>query len=540
MRVSQLLLSTLREVPAEAETASHRLMLKAGLIRKLVYGIYAFLPLGLKVLRKIENIVREEMDRAGAQELLMPALLPAAQEDVFAGIAKNEIRSYRALPKILYQIQSRYRDEARPRFGVIRSREFLMKEACSFDRDEEGLNQTYKSIYDTYCRIFSRCGLDCITVEAASGAMGGSGSLKYLAMSDIDDACAVICDTCGYAADVEIARCKPLVCNPPDPGASVRPAELTETPDAGTIEELVKFFGCSPDRFAKTLILKADGRIVAAMVRGDRELNMTKLQNHLGCLELQMADAATVMKVTGAEVGFAGPVSLAAGTDILMDSEVALMDKMIVGANKTGCHRTNVVYGRDFKAKAVLDLRTFTENDRCPECGASVRFIHGIETAHVCKPGEKYGSKLGCTYLDEEGKERPMAMGCYGIGINKVMAAVIEQHNDENGIIWPVSIAPYPVIITLINPADPVQTETAGKLYDILMAEGIEALLDDRDERAGVKFKDADLIGIPVRLTVGKKAAEGFVEYKERAAAEKSEMSLTEALEKVKGVIAAR
>lgn len=560
-------MSTLREVPADAEAASHRLMLKAGLIKKLASGIYAFLPMGLRVLRKIENIIREEMDRAGAQELLMPALLPAdgfkesgrweafgpemfkledrsgrefclgpTHEEIFTEIAKHGIRSYRALPRILYQIQSKFRDELRPRFGVIRAREFLMKDAYSFDRDAEGLEKAYKSMRDAYCRIFSRCGLDYTVVEADSGVMGGSGSQEFMVKSDMGEAVIACCASCGYAANNEKA-----VCNPPardaqgdEPDYRDMPMELIATPDVGTIEELKTFLGCKTCEFAKTLIFKADEKIIAAMVRGDRELNEAKLGNYLGCSGLEMADSAAVMKATGAAVGFAGPVGLDPEVDLIIDHEVALMKRMIVGANKTGYHYCNVNPERDFKASAATDLRMVAEGDACPCCGAPIKLFHAIETGHVFKLGTKYSSRLGCTYLDDNGKEQPMVMGSYGIGISRTVAAIIEQHNDENGIIWPEAVAPYLAVITLVNPSEQVQADTAEQLYNNLTADGFEVLLDDRDERAGVKFKDADLIGIPVRITVGRRAAEGIVEYKERGAAGKEEITLSEVCEKMK------
>ena len=568
MRVSQLLMPTLREVPAEAESASHILMLKAGLMRKLASGIYAFLPLGLRVLRKIEGIIREEMNKAGAQELLMPALLPGdfyresgrwdvfgqemfrledrsgrefclgpTHEEIFTMVASHEIRSYKELPKILYQIQTKYRDEIRPRFGVIRSREFLMKDAYSFDRDAEGLDKSYNSMKDAYCRIFKRCGLDYIAVDADSGAMGGSGSQEFMVRSDIGEAVIAYCEVCGYAASDEKAQCTPKPYIQTDKGItnSNQLMKLIETPDARTINDLTEFFKCNTWEFSKTLIYKADGKIIAAMVRGDRELNEAKLRSHLGVAELEMADAAAVVRVTGADVGFAGPVGLSSEIELIVDKEVALMEKMIVGANQTGFHYCDVIPERDFKPTAVIDLRMIAKNDLCPGCGHPITLAHGIEIGHVFKLGAKYSSPMGCTYLDDNGKEQPMIIGCYGIGINRTMAAIIEQHNDENGIIWPAAVAPYQVIITLVNPADTIQKDTAERMYKDLKAMGIEVLLDDRDERAGVKFKDADLIGIPIRITVGKRAGEGIVEYKERQSSVKEELNLQNATDKVKG-----
>ncbi len=561
MKVSNMFIPTLREVPAEAEIASHKLMLRAGLMRKLASGIYSFLPLGYRTFRKVEQIVREEMDRAGAQELVMSALLPAeayqasgrwevfgaemfrlkdrhgrdfclgpTHEEIFTETVKNETRSYRSLPLTLYQIQTKYRDERRPRFGVMRSREFVMKDAYSFDRDEAGLDISYKKMYEAYCRIFNRCGLDYIVVDADTGAMGGSGSQEFMVKSSIGESGIAYCEACGYAANDEKAECIPEACCEEN-GCSCEEGvlEKVSTPNARTIEELMKFFSCSAKKFAKTLVYKADDKIVAAMVRGDRELNETKLQNVLGCIELEMADAQTVQALTGAEVGFAGPIGLKA--EIIVDKEVAEMKNFVVGANETGYHYKNVNFERDFKAYAVKDIRTIVEGDKCPKCGAPVKVEMGIEVGHIFKLGTKYTDALNCVYLDESGKENSMVMGCYGIGVNRTMAAVIEQNNDENGIIWPISVAPYHVIVIPVNTGDAVQMELAEKIYSSLAALGVEVIMDDRDERPGVKFKDADLIGIPIRITVGKKAGEGLVEYKMRKDSEYTVMTADEAVE---------
>ena len=561
MRISKMFIPTLREVPAEAEIASHKLMLRAGLIRKQASGIYSFLPLGYRIFRKIEQIIREEMDRSGAQELMMSALLPAevyqpsgrwevfgpemfrlkdrnerdfclgpTHEEVFTEIVRNEIRSYKSLPMMLYQIQTKYRDEIRSRFGFMRCREFVMKDAYSFDRDEAGLDMSYSKMYEAYCRIFDRCGLDYIVVDADSGAMGGSGSQEFMVKSEIGEAEVVFCESCGYAANREKAQCVPEMCCP---GEEQRccdelPLEKVATPDARTIEELMKFFNCSPKEFAKTLIFQADDRVVAAMVRGDREINETKLRNHLGCNELNMADPETVKRVTHADVGFAGPVGL--GIELIVDPEVAAMKNFVVGANETGYHLKNVNMGRDFKAMAVIDIRNMEEGDGCLKCGSPVKVAHGIEVGHIFKLGTKYSKAFNCTYLDEAGKEHPMVMGSYGIGVNRLMAAIIEQNNDENGIIWPVSIAPYHVVIIPVNATIEEQMKTAERIYSELQSAGVEVILDDRNERAGVKFKDADLIGIPIRITVGKKAEEGIVEYKLRKSSEVKELKIEDAI----------
>ncbi len=558
MKASNLFIPTLREVPAEAEITSYRLMLRAALMRKVAAGVYSYLPLGLKVLRKVENIIREEMDRAGAQELLMPAILPAesyiqsgrwdvfgpemfrlkdrnqrdfclgpTHEETFTEAVKNDVQSYRKYPIILYQIQAKYRDERRPRFGVLRSREFLMKDAYSFDINQEGLDLSYKKMYDAYIKTFDRMNLDYTIVDADSGAMGGSGSQEYMVKSDIGEALIASCEKCGYAANDEKAACIPE--DKPYPTESF-PMELVETPNSRTIEDLTNFFGVEPYVFAKTLIYRADDKFVAAMVRGDRELNETKLQNELGCIELEMADPASVERITNACVGFAGPVGLS--IPVYIDNEVAKMRSFIVGANKTGYHYNKVEVNRDFTPTKVLDLRNITDGDVCPKCGGRISTTQGIEVGHIFKLGTKYSKALNLTYLDENGDDQTVIMGCYGIGVNRCVAAIIEQNNDENGIIWPVSVAPFHVALVATKYDDPTQKEIADKIYDKLTKSGIEVLLDDRDERPGVKFKDMDLIGLPVRITVGKKAQDGVVEYKLRGEKDYLELLADEAIDK--------
>ncbi|MGN1059725.1 MAG: proline--tRNA ligase, partial [Clostridia bacterium] len=469
MKVSKMLFKTLRETPAEAETVSHQLMLRAGLMRKLAAGIYSYLPLGLRSLHKVEQIIREEMDAAGAQELLMSALLPAeyyqesgrwevfgpemfrlkdrndrdfclgpTHEEIFTQTVKGEVSSYRQLPLTLYQIQTKYRDERRPRFGVMRSREFMMKDAYSFDRDEAGLDASYQNMYKAYCRIFDRLGLDYIVVDADSGAMGGSGSQEFMVKSDSGEAVVAFCPHCGYAANDEKAACVP------EKMAAEAPRTINKihTPKAGTIEELVDFLGTDSKHFAKTLICVAAGQPVAVMVRGDREVNETKLANLLGVneQELALAEADVVTEVTGARVGFAGPVGLS--VPVYCDLEIAEMYNYVVGANETDYHFENVNTS-DFTPTAIADLRTITAGDVCPRCGQPVQTTRGVEVGHIFKLGTKYTEALACTYLDENGKAQIPIMGCYGIGVGRTLAAVIEQYNDENGIIWPVSAAPY-------------------------------------------------------------------------------------------------
>ncbi len=557
MKMSNMLLKTLRETPAEAETASHQLMLRAGMMRKLAAGIYSYLPMGLRSLHKVEQIIREEMDTAGAQELLMSALLPAeyyqesgrwdvfgpemfrlkdrnardfclgpTHEEIFTQTVKGEVSSYRQLPLTLYQIQTKYRDERRPRFGVMRSREFMMKDAYSFDRDEAGLDVSYQNMYRAYCRIFDRLGLDYIVVDADSGAMGGSGSQEFMVKSDSGEAVVAYCPVCGYAANDEKAECVPEAL----PEETPKAMNKIHTPNAGTIEELVAFLGTDSKHFAKTLIYMAAGKPIAVMVRGDREVNETKLANLLGVneQELELAEAGVVTEVTGARVGFAGPVGLS--VPVYCDKEIPLMSNFVIGANESDYHYENV-NPSDFTPAAVADLRTITEGDVCPRCGKTISTTRGVEVGHIFKLGTKYTDALDCTYLDENGKAQTMIMGCYGIGVNRTLAAVIEQYNDENGIIWPVSVAPYQVTVVPVNCNNAEQVALAEKIYETLLNQGIEVLLDDRDERPGVKFKDADLTGIPVRITVGKKAGEGIVEYKLRKEQEISEISAEEAVQ---------
>ncbi len=555
MRMSKLFLSTLREVPAEAETISHQLMLRAGIIRKLAAGVYSYLPLGHRVLKKVENIVRTEMDNADAQELLMSALLPAesyqasgrwdvfgpnmfklkdrngrdfclgpTHEEIFTETVKSCLKSYRQLPVTLYQIQNKYRDESRPRFGIIRSREFTMKDAYSFDRTWEGLDESYSKMYDAYCKIFTRLGLDYIVVDADSGAMGGSGSQEFMVKSEVGEDTIAHCPHCNYSANVEKAECILI----PQEKEAPKHREKIHTPNVKTIEELVAFLNTDSTKFAKTLIYTAGDKTVAVMVRGDREVNEVKLANHLGINadDLMMATPEVVTASTGAAVGFAGPVGIK--VPVIMDREVSQMSNFIVGANETDYHFINVNTD-DFEAE-IIDVRVIVAGDACPKCGQPIETTQGIEVGHIFKLGTKYTEALDCTYLDENGSSQPMIMGCYGIGVSRTIAAAIEQFSDENGIIWPVPIAPYHAIVVPVNTKDETQLKLAEKVYEELNSHGIEVLLDDREERAGVKFKDADLIGIPVRITIGKKAAEGICEYKLRTDSESSDVAVDEAI----------
>lgn len=564
MRMSKLLMPTLREVPAEAEIASHRLMLRAGLIRKLAAGIYSYLPLGLRTLKKVEQIVREEMDRAGAQELLMSALLPAeayqasgrwdvfgpsmfklkdrgerdfclgpTHEELFTQCVIDNVKSYKEYPMTLYQIQTKYRDEGRPRFGVIRSREFVMKDAYSFDLDEKGLDESYKKMYDAYNRIFTRLGLDFTVVDADSGAMGGSGSQEFMVKSPVGEDGIAYCESCGYAANYEKCECIPQAAEQIEGDL---PMEKIETPNAHTIDELVESLGMKAHNFAKTIIYKADDKYIAAMVRGDRDVNEVKLKNLVGCTDdLELAEPAMVREITKAQVGFAGPIGI--DIPVYADKEVELMRNFVVGANETDMHFKNVNIGRDFTPDTVADIRVVVTGDKCPKCGGEIKSEQGIEVGHIFKLGTKYSDALGLKYLDESGQQKTVIMGCYGIGVTRCVAAAVEQLHDDNGIIWPVSIAPYQAIIVTANYKDEEQVKASEKLYQEFLDAGIDVLFDDRNERAGVKFKDADLIGIPVRVVVGKKVGEGIVEYKERKMDTAVEIPMSDATKKVKEFI---
>lgn len=557
MKASKLLMPTLREAPAEAEISSHILMMRAALISKLAAGVYSYLPLGLKVLHNVQNIIREEMDRAGAQELLMSALLPAecyqksgrwerfgddmfrlkdrndrdfclgpTHEEIFTQTVIDSVHSYRDYPFTLYQMQTKYRDERRPRFGVMRTREFIMKDAYSFDTTKEGLDESYKAMYDAYRRIFDRLGLNYMIVDADTGAMGGSGSQEFMVISEVGEDTIAYCEDCRYSANIEKAVCVA----PEASNEEMKDMHKIGTPDARTIDEVAAFFGKDAKSFVKTMIYNCDGKLYAVLVRGDREINEVKLANITGAAEVALADAEDVVKITGAKVGFAGPVNLSA--PIIADNEVMAMRNFIVGANETDCHIENVNPGRDFTPEITADIRSIEEGDICPVCGKRIKTAQGIEVGHIFKLGTKYSDALGLTYRDETGEDKSVIMGCYGIGVNRCLAAVIEQNHDDNGIIWPVAVAPYKAVVVPVNVNDSVQANMAEEITKRLEDEGIEVIIDDRDERPGVKFKDWDLIGIPVRITVGKKAGEGLVEYKLRNEAEFELLEKEEAIKK--------
>jgi prolyl-tRNA synthetase len=566
MRYSNYFIPTVKETPADAEVVSHQLMLRAGMVRKLAAGIYNYLPLGLRSIRKVENIVREEMNRAGAIEILMPGVIPAelwqeserwdqygkellrfkdrkdaqfclgpTHEEVVTDLVRREIKSYRQMPINLYQIQSKFRDEIRPRFGLMRGREFIMKDAYSFDVDEKAADLSYEKMYQAYRRIFERCGLKFRAVEADTGSIGGSSSHEFMVLADSGEDAIVSCSACEYAANVEKAEARPIEA---EEHADARPLERVATPAKRTIEEVSEFLGVHAASMIKTLVLLADNEPVIALVRGDHELNEIKLKNALGCTELEMAGDEVVTKVTGAPVGFAGPVGLSA--KIVADLAVKGMKNSATGGNEKDLHLKNVNLERDFTVSRFADIRNVVHGDACPRCKDGIMEMwRGIEVGHVFKLGTKYSKALKATFLDADGKDQIIFMGCYGIGIGRTVAACIEQNNDANGIIFPLPIAPFHCIISALNIKEEPVREASELIYSQLAAAGVEVLLDDRDERPGFKFKDADLIGIPLRIVVGSKnLAEGKVELKERKSGEVSLLPIAEAVEKVASAVA--
>jgi prolyl-tRNA synthetase len=557
-----MLIPTVKEVPADAEVISHKLMIRAGLMRKVASGTYTYLPLGWRCLRKVINIVREEMNRAGAQEILMPAVQPIelwkktgrdvdygetmakftdrhgrenvlapTAEEVVTTIAAGEINSYKQLPFNIYQISFKFRDEFRPRFGVIRSREFIMKDAYSFHADPISLDETYKAIYDAYCRIFRRCGLDYVIVEAESGEMGGSGSHQFTIPCESGEDTIVYTEDGSYAANLDKAAVDPLPKEQADSEIPI-PQEV-HTPNIGSIEAVCSFLKTKPKQMVKTLVYSTEDKTVGVLIRGDHDVNEEKLTAAVTGEHIELANEATIERVTGAKVGFAGPIGLTDKLDtILVDHAVATMSVWITGANKTDYHVKNVVPGRDFDVNCAqqIDVRYAVPGDT--HDGKKLHFKKGIEVGQVFKLGTKYSKKLDAKFLDEHGQEKPCIMGCYGIGINRILASAIELGNDANGIIWPINIAPFEVLITCVNQEEENVVQAAEQIYRQLLDKGVDVLLDDRALRGGVKFKDADLLGIPVRITVGRRSvAEGAVEIKLRAESESQKVVVEKAPE---------
>jgi prolyl-tRNA synthetase len=543
MRTSHTLIPTLREDPGEAEAVSHRLLLRAGMIRKVAAGIYTYLPLGLRVLRKIEAIVREEMNRAGAQEVLMPIASPAelwretgrwdfygkelvrfkdrherdfclgpTHEEVITDLIRREVRSYRQLPLNCYQIQTKFRDEIRPRFGLMRGREFIMKDAYSFDRDEAGAKVSYQKMYDAYSRIFTRCGLTFRAVEADTGLIGGTSSHEFMVLADTGEETIVYAEGGAYAANVERAETLPPAGTSSD---APRPLRKVPTPGARSVEEVTAFLKVSPAQLVKTILYQSSGDLVAVLVRGDHEVNEVKVKKLLGVTALELADPAKVTATTGAPVGFAGPIGLA-GVRIVADHAVKALRNIVVGGNEVDTHYMDANWDRDFVVEQFADLRNAQGGDPSPKGDGSLRIARGIEVGHVFMLGTKYSKAMNAMFLDPEGKECLAVMGCYGIGVSRVAAAAIEQHHDAKGMLWPIPIAPFHVHLLPLSQSAAVSA-TAQTLYETLSQAGAEVLWDDRDERAGVKFNDADLIGAPYQLVIGEKGlAQGTVELKER------------------------
>jgi prolyl-tRNA synthetase len=537
----------MKEDPSDAEVDSHKLMMRAGLIRKVSSGAYSYLPLGTRVLNKVISIVRKEMDKAGAIEVFLPALTPIelleesgrlkafgedlirfkdrhgryvalgpTHEEIITTLVQNEISSYRQLPITLYQIQTKFRDEARPRFGVLRSREFLMKDAYSFDADAEGLNKSYQAMYDAYCRIFERCGLNYVPVEADSGAMGGDVSHEFMVPSPVGEDVLAQCPGCGYSANIQRAVPAPI---PTIENKVINQLTEVATPDMKTIEEVSKFLNIEPEGMVKTLIYATSDKPVAVLIRGDHEVNETKLAKVMGQNHVTLADESIVTSITDAPLGFAGPSGLK--VKIIADQAVSVMSNFVTGGNKKDTHLLNVNPGRDFRIDQVADLRYPIKGDGCPKCSTGLVISQGIEIGHVFKLGTRYSDAFKAKFLTRLGEEKSIIMGCYGIGINRIIAALIETTHDSSGIIWPKDIAPYHVLVIPVNTKDTAIMQAAEKAYDALKEANVETLLDDRDMRAGVKFKDADLIGIPLKLIIGKRFQEtGEVEIKLRKTGE--------------------
>ncbi len=577
MRWSRFFIPTAKETPADATVASHKLMIRAGLVRQVAAGAYSYLPLGYRALRKVEAIIRQEMDAAGAIELHMAAMQPIelwqesgrdvtmgttllrlkdqewrrgtvlgpTHEECVTDIVRSYVNSYKQLPVTLYQIQTKFRDEQRPKSGVLRTREFLMKDAYSFDVDKAGLDVSYQKMYEAYCRIYRRCGLPYLAVEAESGPIGGDASHEFMVPTDAGED--VVVRSGDYAANVERATCAPI----PQDESPMQAMQEVHTPSQRTIDEVCGFLQTRPDRMIKTLIFKAvvragDGgkpaeRLVVALVRGDHEINESKLRRAAGADAIELAGADAIEALTGANVGFAGPQGLLdrdPAVRLIIDQAVSVMRNAATGANKTDYHVRNVNPGRDFPLAgdraAVADIRNVAPGDRCPKTGQPLEFIKTIEVGHVFKLGTKYSQAMKAEFLDANGKSLPMIMGCYGIGLNRIVAAAIEAHHDDDGIIWPMAIAPYHVLIVSLDVADAEVARVSEKLHDELTARGLDVLWDDRDARPGPKFKDADLIGIPIRITVGRKSLkDGVVEIKNRDSAEVARLAPDQAVEEV-------
>ncbi len=563
MRQSQLFLATARETPSEADVASHQLMLRAGLVRQFTSGVYSFLPLGWRVLQKVENIVRQEMDAAGAQEVLLPIVqtediwersgrsevygedmfrlqdrhkrnmvLGPTHEEVITLLVRQEVRSYRQLPVTLYQIQTKFRDEARPRAGLLRGREFRMKDAYSFDADALGLDSSYQAMYAAYCRIFERIGIEYRAVEADPGAIGGEGGThEFMVLSEAGEDNVVSCSRCSYSANVEKASGQALT-------ADREPTALDkvriETGSATTIDQLSKFLQVDPSQIVKVLVYIADGVPLAVCVRGDHEVNEVKLKNVLGVSAVELASAEEVKEHVGLPIGFVGPI---VSMRTIVDRDVLTVTDGVAACESEGYHEVHVLPGRDFPTDEIFDVRNVTEGDLCPKCGAPLLFQRGIEVGHVFKLGTRYSDVFETLYKDADGVDRTILMGCYGLGTSRIVAAIVEQCHDEDGIVWPMTVAPFQVHVVPVNIKDEEQSRAAVEFYTRLRAAGVDALLDDREERPGVKFKDADLLGMPLRITVGNKIRDGLVELKYRRSGHVDTLAVQQAFDAVLAMV---
>ena len=564
MRYSKYFIPTHKEAPSDAEVISHQLMIRAGMIRKLTSGVYTYLPLCLRSIRKVEDIIREEMNRAGAIEILMPAVQPAelwqesgrwdhygrellrfkdrhdreacfgpTHEEVITDLVRKEIHSYKQMPINLYQIQTKFRDEIRPRFGIMRGREFIMKDAYSFDVDEEGANLSYEAMYEAYTRIFERCGLKFRAVEADTGTIGGSYSHEFMVLAETGEDQVINCTECDYAANLERAEVKSSQTLSESDVKDLNPIMEVGTPGIKTVEEVTAFLSVSPSQLIKSLIFAVDGEEIAVLIRGDHELNEAKLKSLLGAQTVELASERVVEEITGAPIGFAGPVGL--NVKIVADHALKGMRNFVTGGNRKDLHLRNVNMKRDFEVDLLGDLRIITPQDSCPRCGKKIEFGRGIEVGHIFKLGTKYSQALKAVFLNRQGKEAPIIMGCYGIGVGRTVAAAIEQNYDKDGIIFPIPIAPFEVTILPLQMHDTGVVETAEKIYTELLDVKVDTLLDDRDERAGVKFNDADLLGIPIRVTVGVKGIKGGqVEIKLRSETESFFVPINNAASSIK------
>ena len=566
MHYSKLLIPTLKESPADAEVISHKLMIRAGMIRQIAAGIYSILPMGLRVLRKVEQIIREEMNKIEGQEVFLPSVQPAelwaesgrwdfygkellrfkdrnnrefcygpTHEEVITDIIRREVKSYRQLPIILYQIQTKFRDEVRPRFGIMRGREFTMKDAYSFHATEESTQETYSSMASAYSKIFKRCGLDFKMVEADSGTIGGNFSHEFVVLANSGEDCIGFCDSCDYASNLEKAATKTLSTDIKSP--LLEKLKEVTTPNKKSIEQVTQFLQVSPKKLIKTIVFETDQGLVAGLVRGDRQINPIKLKNLIDCEWLIPASEELVTKTTGLPCGYLGPVEIK--LKVFADKEIPLMSNSITGSNKIDTHLTGVQFKRDLHVEKVGDIRNVNEGDPCPKCDqGKFKIKRGIEVGHIFILGKKYSESMQALYLDAQGKEKPIIMGCYGIGVGRTAAAAIEQNHDEKGIIWPTSIAPFQAIILPVNFSEDAVNSAANEIYKSLWELGVETLLDDRSERLGVKFKDAELLGIPIQIVVGpKNLGEGKIEIKLRKTGESQLISFPEEISHIPSIL---